>query len=1684
MQIFGKKTKFLNAKYILPFFCFAVLFFIIPFAFSFCQAETKEQLSVVSENNKEYSDEYKKFLSLSEAERENCQVIPRMYDIDFETLYTSAAYQSILEGDSLPIEYSLFNVSGIINNFSTSNKNNYSFESTMTNVGNQYLTGICWCFAINTALETTIYKTISSSTKLNFSELNIAYTSQVALRGNSSISGGTFDLAYEYLTAGYGPVYEQVGEAYSYSTANDWSSNANATSFYRNSFLSTAQSYLSNYCVCEAFCYPSKASCNGDSTKELALRNSIKTHISQYGGVTASIYMNSSSYMNSSGAYCYTGTLSSNHMICLVGWDDNVSFIINGVRYTGAYIAQNSYGTSGQATGYGGFFYVMYADSLVETNVNGFVRVEEKTESGAVYNNLSGTASENRFVTFISGQGSTMSLKQVSGGSFYYANVYKRANIDNQYISGIRVPTVIYTNETNFYVYVLDNLSISDVSTQSALTNSLKTKYSSANPISNANADESDEYMFTSNQSTYYKLKTEDSLYVEGDYFAIIVKVTSGEIWSGNNNTGELSAPYQFSYCSMNPSSSWDLYYHNETQNQKCILPMIVETRYDVGTISYTKEGYSGVYDGKSHHINVSVSEPSAYQISYTLNDDYSSLQNSNISKKDVGDYTIYFKIVSAYYETVYDSATIEISKKTVTVTPIADSKTYGSNDPILGMNYEGAIETPSFSGQLTRTSGENVGNYLINLGSLALKSSSTFNSDNYELKLSTATVCFSITKKDLIVTPNAISKIYGESDPETIGYAFQGNVSTESPIFIGQLSRETGENAGLYNINIGSLSLGSNTLCTPNFLSSNYNLKLSEGHKFEIEKRDLIIKPTPPEKGYTKQFNEDDPSFLYEVLNCLDGELYSLSGNIGRESGENAGYYALNLGTLSMNSTETFNKDNYELKIHETAVYLHILCGKLIDYCSLNGLIVNYSGNYYSLTPITTGLDGISFSYSVDGSYFRAQNYFFKNVSSDPYNIYVKFSKTNYEDFIKFATIKINPIDLTVTPSENQSKAYSLDDPETYLFSYSGNVSGDTPCFSGNLGREVDDNYTTYEDVGEYLFNAGTLALEDGTNFLKQNYNLIFNSAAQVKFKILKKDITLFAKENQFKIYGEGDPELEYYFGGVAEGQTAACSGNLIRDIDEDHAVEYVGQYQIRRGSISLANYPAKDFAISNYNLVFSTIPVYFEIKKADITLIVCDKEIKYTDEIDNDFECEITGNYIENDELDIEYQCSVTDKSKKGIYPISATANNDNYNITIVNGEYKITYYFYDIKFEFLGVIKNTVSIEHFGKVSKNDIPVVSEEGYTFNYWKIVNADTSYVIVPNPENLVITGETTFIADAILNTYRVNYNLNNGVLERDETTFTVLSEDVELEIPTRKGYSFKGWFDNILLEGEGVEVIPQGSCGNKTFYAKWEINKYTISLPNNENDKFELSYDKSPVVEYNKSFSFAVELKEAYNQSQDTFKVFKINSQSEKTELNLDHGKYILRNIDDNFTISFEGILINTYEVKFMADDNVVLTLLKDYGSNLVIGEYPAIPMANKENYSDSPAYWNLDHVDDIKEDVIIRAVYIPNVYQVTFVLEDGTQYTTEVTYGEDVNEQVLKDNVDIGLFDYFVYDSSLQNIDSSRTINVKVGSNIYIFYIVLAIFVSMISCIIVVRIVKKKKRSKLSWWAYTKGK
>ena len=85
--------------------------------------------------------------------------------------------------------------------------------------------------------------------------------------------------------------------------------------------------------------------------------------------------------------------------------------------------------------------------------------------------------------------------------------------------------------------------------------------------------------------------------------------------------------------------------------------------------------------------------------------------------------------------------------------------------------------------------------------------------------------------------------------------------------------------------------------------------------------------------------------------------------------------------------------------------------------------------------------------------------------------------------------------------------------------------------------------------------------------------------------------------------------------------------------------------------------------------------------------------------------------------------------------------------------------------------------------------------------------------------------------------TYAVTLNTNGGTINNGNVTGYTYGVGATLPTAddlTYTGYTFKGWYDNENLTGSPVTAISNTETGNKEYWAKWEINQYTITFDTN----------------------------------------------------------------------------------------------------------------------------------------------------------------------------------------------------------------------------------------------------------
>jgi len=230
------------------------------------------------------------------------------------------------------------------------------------------------------------------------------------------------------------------------------------------------------------------------------------------------------------------------------------------------------------------------------------------------------------------------------------------------------------------------------------------------------------------------------------------------------------------------------------------------EVQWGLTEITLTEEGECWAPIGKRHWYTFTTvaSEPAPDDIKLSGSPDIPS------PMKDVGVYPITKGTLKAPhgYKLVIQPGQVTILPKPISVVAHDQYKLFGAEDPEFTYDMEGTIEVGvDVSGNLARETGEAVGTYSINLGTLEISSS------NYEIQYTPGTL--TIAQADITVTANSYSVLWGEDIPMLDYTTSPANARrTEITGTLGTNLPSGRLHVGVYQINQGSLN------------SVNYNIK------------------------------------------------------------------------------------------------------------------------------------------------------------------------------------------------------------------------------------------------------------------------------------------------------------------------------------------------------------------------------------------------------------------------------------------------------------------------------------------------------------------------------------------------------------------------------------------------------------------------------------------------------------------------------------------------------------------------------------------------------------------------------------------------------------------------------------------------------------------------------------------
>ena len=505
---------------------------------------------------------------------------------------------------------------------------------------------------------------------------------------------------------------------------------------------------------------------------------------------------------------------------------------------------------------------------------------------------------------------------------------------------------------------------------------------------------------------------------------------------------------------------------------------------YTKGTLTVTKAestcpttftAYSGTYDGESHTITVSEHSGGTLEYRTSETDEWSSTKPT---RTNAGTITVYVRVKgdSNHNDKDCGSKTITISKKTITVTADDKTREYGENNPTLTYKSSGAIsgETPVFTGSLTTsaTTSSLPGDYDINQGTLDLINGTGFIANNYTLSYEKGIL--TITQSES-TCPSTFDNYSGTYDGQSHTIAASGHSG-------GTLEYRTSTSDEWSSTKPTRANAGTTTVYVRVKGDSAHSNKDCGSKTITISKKTITVTGTDK----TRAYDESNPTLTYTYSGNVSGETPAFTGELTTTATASSlpGDYDITQGTLELTNGTGFIANNYTLSY--TKGTLTITSAETICPTTFN----NYSGTYdgQSHTITATGHSGGTLEYRTSTTdEWSSTKPTRANVGTITVYVMVKGDSNHNDKDCGSKTITISKKTLTVTGTD-KTRAYGESNP-TLTYTYSGNVSGETPAFTGSLTTTA----TTSSGVGTYDITQGTLELTDGTGFIANNYTLSY---------------------------------------------------------------------------------------------------------------------------------------------------------------------------------------------------------------------------------------------------------------------------------------------------------------------------------------------------------------------------------------------------------------------------------------------------------------------------------------------------------------------------------------------------------------------------------------------------------------
>jgi hypothetical protein len=502
-----------------------------------------------------------------------------------------------------------------------------------------------------------------------------------------------------------------------------------------------------------------------------------------------------------------------------------------------------------------------------------------------------------------------------------------------------------------------------------------------------------------------------------------------------------------------NPLSNYQVTYVNNTTST--ITPRPITINGDAQTKVYGTNDPSLTYTATATGVGTGVApgDSLATIVSGSLTrSQYGTLPGENTGTYGITQGTL---ASNSNYAVTYVPSTLTVTPAQITVAANPMTKIYGSSDPTLTYIVNGAInqivdgvlmnDIPSslVSGSLVRNFGENVGQYLINQGTIVSSS------QNYTLSGYTSNK-FTITPLPISVTASNAVKVYDASTLATTG----GNtVMTTSPTpaltgvttslpFGDQITSlnyvYTDPNVGAANkiVQVSNVQMANGA----NNPLSNYLVTYVNNTTSTITPRPITVNGD----NLSKMFGSNDPALTYAAVpsalgtglapgqslaNVITGSL--TRDKFGTVPGEYVGQYAINQGSLAANSNYALRYVPGSLNIGPYQGAITVIANPII--VSYGNTLPPYSYNINSPIGNIVNVDGVKLdlaSFIFTGNISANLPSIYSSSNNLPVSVYpitqgtLQTSSFTSITFIP-STVTVNPLPIYLNGLSAQSKNF-----------------------------------------------------------------------------------------------------------------------------------------------------------------------------------------------------------------------------------------------------------------------------------------------------------------------------------------------------------------------------------------------------------------------------------------------------------------------------------------------------------------------------------------------------------------------------------------------------------------------------------------------------------------------------------